>query len=165
MPVQPLSLSSQAGLVTLELVHQNCVKLENNYLKCWLPELSKRNRDYEERLDCSKLDVESVVTQYQVKWKFRRGRSYREGIPVVAPGGHQAYIKYRKCLQLYTLNKWRQSLMSQAVMTPEMMSGLMDLAGSLYRPSKERLEPGSLTLQALLTCQWTERFHTFSTGQ
>jgi len=161
--VQPLSLSTQAGLVTLELIHQNCVKLENNYFKCWLPELNKRNREYEERLDCSKLDMNSVVVQYQARFKARR-RTAREGIPCGAPGGHQAYIKYRKCLQVFTLSKWRESLMSQAVMTPEMMSGLMDLAGALYRPSKDRLEPGALTLQSLLTCQWTERLHTLSTG-
>ena len=170
MAAQPLSLSSQAGLVSLELIHQNCVNLENSYVKCWLPELNKRNREYEERLDCSSLDVADVVAQYRDKFKDRRGRT-REGIPVSAQGAsrpigsQQSYIKYRKCLQLLTVSSWRDSLMSQTVMTPEMMSGLVDLAASLYRPSKERLEAGALTLQATLTCQWTERLHTFSTGR
>ena len=99
----------------------------------------------------------------------RKGREWRpvkmhDGIPRTA-GGALTYVRYRKCSYLHTVAVWREQLMSQAVMTPEMMAGLMELAVSLYRPSKERLEPGALTLQAVLTCQWTERLLTFTTGQ
>ena len=169
-PVQPLSLSAQAGLVSLELIHQNCLKLENGYIKHWLPLLSQSSREFEERLDCSSLNVEKIVSRHEemVRQK-RKGREWRavrmyQGIPQTA-GGAQTYVRYRKCSYLHTVAKWRQELMSQAVMTPEMMASLMELALALYRPSKERLEPGALTLQAVLTCQWTERLLTFTTGQ
>ena len=169
-PVRPLSLSAQAGLVSLELIHQNCLRLENGYIKHWLPLLSQRSREFEERLDCSSLNVEKIVMKHEemVRQK-RKGKEWRavrmyHGIPQTA-GGAQTYVRYRKCSYLHTVAKWRQELMSQAVMTPEMMTSLMELAVALYRPSKERLEPGALTLQAVLTCQWTERLLTFTTGQ
>ena len=168
--VQPLSLSAQAGLVTLELIHQNCLSLENGYFKHWLPMLSQNSRDYEERLDCSKLNLERIVVKYEeMVAEKRKGREWRAvkmsaGIPRTA-GGAQTYVRYRKCSYLHTVAQWRESLMSQTVMTPEMMNGLMELAISLYRPSKDRLEPGALTLQAVLTCSWTERLLTFTTGQ
>ena len=99
----------------------------------------------------------------------RKGREWRavkmyNGIPRTA-GGAQNYVRYRKCSYLHTVAQWRESLMSQAVMTPEMMNSLMELAVSLYRHSKDRLEPGALTLQAVLTCQWTERLHALTTGK
>ena len=169
-PVQPISLSAQAGLVSLELIHQNCLKLENGYIKHWLPLLSQKSRDFEERLDCSTLDVEKIVLKYEemVRQK-RKGREWRAvrmhaGIPQTA-GGAQTYVRYRKCSYLHTVAQWRRALMSQTVMTPEMMTGLMELAASLYRPAKDRLEPGALTLQAVLTCQWTERLHALTTGE
>ena len=65
MAAQPQSLATQAGLVSLELIHANCVNLENGYIKFWLPELSKKDREYEERLDCTSLDVETIVTQFR----------------------------------------------------------------------------------------------------
>ena len=170
-PVQPLSLSAQAGLVSLELIHRNCLQLENGYIKHWLPMLTPKSRDFEEILDCSKLDLESIVLKYEemVREK-RKGREWRAvkmyaGIPRTAGGSPQSYVRYKKCSYLYTVARWREALMSQAVMTPEMMNGLVELAVSLYRPSKDRLEPGALTLQAVLTCQWTERLLTFTTGQ
>ena len=170
MSVQPQSLSAQAGLVSLELIHQNCLKLENSYIKHWLPQLTQKSRDFEERLDCSQLNVERVVMRHEemVREK-RKGREWRavrmhSGIPRTA-GGAQTYVRYRKCSYLYTVDQWREALMSQTVMTPEMMNSLMELAVSLYRHSKDRLEPGALTLQAVLTCQWTERLLTFTTGQ
>ena len=168
--VQPLSLSTQAGLVSLELIHQNCLRLENSYIKHWLPMLSQKSRDFEERLDCSKLNLEQIVLKHEemVRQK-RKGREWRAvrmhaGIPQTA-GGAQTYVRYRKCCYLYTVAQWREALMNQAVMTPEMMNSLMELAMSLYRHSKDRLEPGAITLQAVLTCQWTERILTFTTGQ
>ena len=44
----PRSLSLQAGLVTLETIHLSCFKLETNYMKVWLPSLSRQNWDTEE---------------------------------------------------------------------------------------------------------------------
>ena len=55
--------------------------------------------------------------------------------------------------------------MLQDVMTPEMMRYLMELAVRIFRPTKESLEPGAVSLQAVLTCEWTERLLSLSSGE
>ena len=69
MAAQPQSLASQAGLVSLELIHANCVNLENGYIKFWLPELSKKDREYEEKRlalvrDLADLETCEVILRY-----------------------------------------------------------------------------------------------------
>ena len=63
-----------------------------------------------------------------------------------------------------TVKKWRESLIRQEVMTPEMMRFLMELAMRLFRPVKDQSELGAETLQAVLTCQWTESLLSLTTG-
>ena len=157
-----LSLSKQSGLVALESLHQSCLQLESNYMKSWLPTLSNKNLLEEEQLDCLNLNLESIVTDYESKQRKRKRRVVKrvEGIPVGSSA--KDYITYRKCHYLYTINKWRQSLMT--LITPQMMNDLMELSITLYRHSKDRLETGGLTLQSLLTCEWTHRYLTLTTG-
>ena len=107
-----LSLSKQSGLVALESLHQSCLQLESNYMKSWLPTLSNKNLLEEEQLDCLNLNLESIVTDYESKQRKRKRRVVKrvEGIPVGSSA--KDYITYRKCHYLYTINKWRQSLMT-----------------------------------------------------
>ena len=145
MPVAPIPLSAQSGLVVLNSIYQNSKELEKNYhtfqRKCQLP--------YEEQmLDCSKLDVVKVVEDFK---KIRKPTALDS-------------VKFKKCLYLHTIKRWRESLMRQDLMTPEMMRGLMELAIRLFRPGKDSHEPGAITLQAVLTCEWTERVMILSTG-
>ena len=147
MPVvTPIALSAQSGLVILNSIYQNSKKLEENYKsfqrKCHLP-------GDEQMLDCSYLNLEKVVEDFKK-------------IPRPTWLGT---IKYRKCLYLHTIKRWRESLMKQDLMTPEMMRGLMELAVLVFRPGKDRTESGAITLQAVLTCEWTERVLSLSTGQ
>ena len=72
--VQPISLAKQSGLVVLELIHQSCLQLESNYMKSWLPNLSNKHLQEEEQLDCSNLDLESIVEKYESKLKKRKKR-------------------------------------------------------------------------------------------
>ena len=157
-----LSLAKQSGLVALEQVHQNCLQLESGYTKSWLPSLSNKHLQEEEQLQCSNLNLEQVVATYEAKQRKRKRRFPQrvEGIPV----GSNAtdYITYRKCHYLHTVNRWRESLV--AVMTPQMLGDLMELAISLYRHSKDRLETGAVTLQCVLTCEWTSRCLALTTG-
>ena len=137
MPVTPVPLSAQSGLVVLNSIYHNSKELEKNYLP------------YEEQLlDCSKLDVEKVVEDFK---KIRKPTALDS-------------VKFKKCLYLHTIKRWRESLMRQDLMTPEMMRGLMELAIRLFRPCKDSHEPGAITLQAVLTCEWTERVMILSTG-
>ena len=145
-PVTPIALSAQSGLVVLNSIYNNSKELEKNYRtfqrKCKLP--------YDEQmLDCSQLNVEKVLEDYKI---IRRPSDLD-------------LIKFKKCLYLSTVKKWRQSLMRQDLMTTEMMRGLMELAVLIFRPGKEGLEPGAITLQAVLTCEWTERVLILSTGK
>ena len=146
MPVTPVALSAQAGLVVLNSIYHNCKEVEKNYRtfqrKCRLP-------DVEQMLDCSKLNVEKVVEDFR---KNPRPTSLDS-------------VKFKKCWYLYTIKRWRESLMRQDLMTPEMMRGLMELAIRLFRPAKDSQEPGAITLQAVLTCEWTERVLILSTGK
>ena len=145
MPVTPTSLSVQSGLVVLNSIYKNSKELDDNY-KIFQ---SRCQQPYDElMLDCSKLDVEKVVKDFK---KIRRPKL-------------EDSIKFKKCLYLFTIKKWRQSLMRQDLMTPEMMRGLMELAVLLFRPGKDSEEPGAITLQAVLTCQWTESLLTLTTG-
>ena len=157
-----LSLAKQSGLVALEQVHQNCLQLESGYTKSWLPSLSNKHLQEEELLQCTNLNLEQVVATYEAKQRKRKRRFPQrvEGIPV----GSNAtdYITYRKCHYLHTVNRWRESLV--AVMTPQMLGDLMELAISLYRHSKDRLETGAVTLQCVLTCEWTSRCLALTTG-
>ena len=146
MPVTPVALSAQSGLVVLNSIYQNSKELEKKYQtfqrKCQLP--------YEEQmLDCSQLNVEKVVEDFR---KIRRPTALDS-------------VKFKKCLYLHTIKRWRESLMRQDLMTPEMMRALMELAIRLFRPGKDSLEPGAITLQAVLTCEWTERVLILSTGK
>ena len=147
MPVTPISLSAQSGLVVLNSIYKNSKELDDNY-KIFQ---SRCQQPYDEMmLDCSKLDVEKVVKDFK---KIRRPKL-------------EDSIKFKKCLYLYTIKKWRKSLMSQDLMTPEMMRGLMELAIILFRSAVQKSEePGAITLQAVLTCEWTERVHCLSKGQ
>ena len=146
MPVTPVALSAQAGLVVLNSIYHNSKEMDKNYKtfqrKCRLPEDEKM-------LDCSRLNVEKVVKDFK---KISRPSLLES-------------IKFKKCLYLYTIKRWRESLMRQDLMTPEMMRGLMELAIRLFRPTKDSQEPGAITLQAVLTCEWTERVLTLSTGK
>lgn len=159
-----LSLAKQSGLVALEQVHQNCLQLESGYTKSWLPSLSNKHLQEEEQLQCSNLNLEQVVASYEATQRKRKIKrrlpKLVEGIPV----GSNAtdYITYRKCHYLHTVNRWRESLV--AVMTPQMLGDLMELAISLYRHSKDRLETGAVTLQCVLTCEWTSRCLALTTG-
>ena len=157
-----LSLSQQSGLVILELLHESCLQLESSYMKSWLPSLSNKHLHEEEQLNCLNSDLVSIVQNYEAKHRKRKRRVVKrvEGIPVGSPPTD--YITYRKCQYLHTVNKWRQSLTS--VMTPQMINDLMELAITLFRHSKDRLETGALTLQSVLTCEWTHRYLTLSTG-
>ena len=159
-----LSLSKQSGLVILEQLHQSCLQLESGYVKSWLPTLSDENLRVEEELQCQDFNLEEIVNSFEAKQKKKEARKRRimkrvEGIPV---GNNAAeYITYRKCHYLYSVTKWRQSLLS--VMTPQMMTDLMELSITLFRHSKDRLETGALTLQSVLTCEWTARLLSLTT--
>ena len=147
MPVTPVALSAQAGLVVLNSIYNNSKEMEKNYKtfqrECRLPEDEKM-------LDCSRLNVEKVVKDFK---KISRPSLLES-------------IKFKKCLYLYTIKRWRESLMRQDLMTPEMMQGLMELAVILFRPAAQSSEePGAITLQAVLTCEWTERVLTLNTGK
>ena len=159
-----LSLSKQAGLVILEQLHQSSLQLESGYVKSWLPTLSDKNLRIEEELQCQDLNLEEIVTNYEAKQKRKEARKRRilkrvEGIPVGTNASE--YITYRKCHYLYSVSKWRQSLLS--VMTPQMMADLMELSITLFRHSKDRMETGALTLQSVLTCEWTSRLLSLTT--
>jgi len=156
----PRSLSLQAGLVTLETLHLSCIRLETNYMKVWLPSLTRENLLVEQELDCSKLDCEDVVTKYRLKQRKKRKVVRRvEGIPVGA--SPKDFIKYKKCLYISTIRKWRESLMNS--LSPPVMNELMQLVVELYRHSKDRTELGALTLQAVLMSDWTNSFLTATT--
>jgi len=156
----PRSLSLQAGLVTLETIHLSCFKLETNYMKVWLPSLSRQNLDTEEELNCSNMDWEEVVMKYRAKQrKVRKVVRRVEGIPVGADP--KAFIKYRKCLYLNTIRRWRESLMN--TLSPPVINELMQLVVELYRHTKDRTELGALTLQSVLMSSWTNSFLTAST--
>ena len=142
MPVKPISLSTQSGLKILETIHQNSVRLEDDYKS--FKYRNRHLRNFEELLDCSNMILEDKVQ--------------------TVGDCDLTYIQYRKCHYLYTIQKWRESLMRQEVMTPEMMRGLMELAMRLFRPGKDKEEPGALALQAILTCQWTESLLALTTG-
>ena len=147
MPVvTPIALSAQSGLVVLNSIYNNSKKLEEKYKA--FQRSCQRPFD-EQMLDCSQLNVEKVVKDFK---------------KLPCPSSLET-IKYRKCLYLHTIQRWRQSLMRQDLMTPEMMRGLMELAIRLFRPTKDSQEPGAITLQAVLTCEWTERVLTLSTGK
>ena len=147
MPVTPTSLSVQSGLVVLNSIYNNSKELEKNY-KIFQSRCQKPLDEL--MLDCSYLDVERVVKD------FKKIRSPRL----------EDSIMFKKCLHLYTIRRWRESLMRQDLMTPEMMRGLMELAVILFRPAAQsNEEPGAITLQAVLTCEWTERILSFSKGQ
>ena len=156
----PKSLSLQAGLVTLENIHLSCIKLETNYMKVWLPSLSRDNLDKEEELDCFNLDWEEVVLKYRAKQRKKRKVVRRvEGIPVGSDP--REFIKYRKCLYLSTIRRWRESLMCS--LSPPVMNELMQLVVELYRHTKDRTELGALTLQAVLMSSWSNSFLTATT--
>ena len=145
MPVvTPIALSAQSGLVILNSIYNNSKRLEENYKT-----FQRKCQGDDREIDCSKLNVEKVVEDFK---------------KVLRPTP-LATVKYRKCLYLHTIKRWRESLMKQDLMTPEMMRGLMELAVMLFRPGKESGEPGAITLQAVLTCEWTERLLSLSTGQ
>ena len=149
-----LSLSKQSGLVILEQIHQSSLQLESGYVKSWLPTLSDKNLRVEEELQCQDLNLEEVVSNYEAKLKRKEARKRRilkrvEGIPVGVNACE--YITYRKCHYLYCVSKWRQSLL--AVMTPQMMADLMELAITLFRHSKDRMTLMALTLQSVLCRQ------------
>ena len=147
MPVvTPIALSAQSGLVVLNSIYNNSKKLEEKYKA--FQRTCQRPFD-EQMLDCSQLNVEKVVKDFK---------------KILRPSSLET-IKYRKCLYLHTIQRWRESLMRQDLMTPEMMRGLMELAVLLFRPGKDSGEPGAITLQAVLTCEWTERVLTLSTGK
>ena len=159
-----LSLSKQSGLVILEQLHQSSLQLESGYVKSWLPTLSDKNLRIEEELQCQDLNLGEIVSNYEAKLRRKEARKRRilkrvEGIPVGVNASE--YITYRKCHYLYSVSKWRQSLLS--VMTPQMMADLMELSITLFRHSKDRMETGALTLQSVLTCEWTSRLLSLTT--
>jgi len=155
--VRPQPLELQAALAALETVHQNCYQLEKSYMKTWLPSLSSKNLMFEEKLDCSQLDWEAEVMRFKSKQRKARKLVRRvEGIPEGCRA--EDYITYRKCSYLATVARWRLSL--QAALSPPVSSQLMDVATALYRHSKDRLEVGGVTLQAVLMSDWTQAYLT-----
>jgi len=156
----PKSLALQAGLVTLETLHLSCMKLETNYMKVWLPTLSRENLNLEEDLDCSDLDWEEEIMKFRSKQRKKRKVVRRvEGIPVGTDP--KEFIKYKKCLYLSTIRKWRESLRNN--LSPPVMNELMQLVVEMYRQTKDRTELGAITLQAVLMSDWTNSFLTAST--
>jgi len=129
-------------------------------MKVWLPSLSRENLDMEEELDCSTLDWEEEVMKFRTKQRKKRKVVRRvEGIPVGTDP--KEFIKYKKCLYLLTLRRWRESLMNN--LSPPVINELMQLVVELYRHNKDRTELGALTLQAILMSDWTNSFLTAST--
>jgi len=156
----PKTLALQAGLVTLETLHLSCMKLETNYMKVWLPTLSRENLNLEEELDCSELDWEEEILKFRSKQRKKRKVVRRvEGIPVGTDP--KEFIKYKKCLYLSTIRRWRESLRNN--LSPPVINELMQLVVEMYRHNKDRTELGAITLQAVLMSDWTNSFLTAST--
>jgi len=159
---EPQSLSLQVGLVTLETIHKNCLSIESDYMKVWLPALSRQNLEMEEQLNCDNLNWEEVIMKYKARQRKTRKKVVRrvEGIPVgVNP---KVYITYRKCMYLLTISKWRESLLFS--LSPPVINELMQIVVELFRHTKDRIELGALTLQAVLMSKWSHSFLTATTS-
>jgi len=64
----PKNLSLQAGLVTLQTLHQSAARLETEYMKSWLPSLTKTNADLEEKTNIRQgVDTSEIVLKYKSK--------------------------------------------------------------------------------------------------
>jgi len=64
----PKNLSLQAGLVTLQTLHQSTSRLESEYMKSWIPSLTKSNADLEEKTNIRQgVDTSEIVLKYTAK--------------------------------------------------------------------------------------------------
>merc|ERR1740129_456393 len=63
-----MNLSLRAGLVTLQTLHQSTSRLESEYMKSWIPSLTKSNADLEEKTNIRQgVDTSEIVLKYTAK--------------------------------------------------------------------------------------------------
>ena len=184
----PLHLADQAGLVVLECLHKKAFSLESSYMS-WLPSLSDTASSIEETLNLTDVDTAEVILKYAANVELEKkdktvekgkgtGRKYKgktkskeeqtpeETVPVMfgIPTGAQPeeYIKYRKCLYIETVRKYKEELVS--VLSSPALDHLLCLLTQLYRRTIESNETGIFTLQLMLLTEFTHSFLVSSTS-